>query len=92
MGADSVLETIREKRDLVSFDAIDETRHLGLPRPGESLTRNSVSTQPRPIADIEAPLRASEEATCVHGPRGRLSRCMTLMQGGLRDIDAGPIS
>lgn len=46
--ADPVLQTIREKRDLVSVDAIDETCHPGLPLPCGSLPRDSVSTQPRP--------------------------------------------
>lgn len=46
--ADPVLQTIREKRDLVSVDAADETRHPGLPLPRGSLPRDSVSTQPRP--------------------------------------------
>ena len=50
--ADPVLETIRKKRDLFPVDAIDETRHPCLPLPCESLPRNSVSTQPRPIAAV----------------------------------------
>jgi hypothetical protein len=51
--ADPVLETIREKRDLFPVYPFDEIRHLGLQLPCGSLSRNRVSTQPRPMVLLD---------------------------------------